>query len=67
MKGGDIKLAQWRDIDKQINNLVELPVDLPAVSSTEWHEPFLVTNGRVDRAASSRFRSSSIRNVVSRK
>ena len=50
MKGGDIKLAQWRDIDKQINNLVELPVDLPAVSSTEWHEPFLVTNGRVEDA-----------------
>jgi hypothetical protein len=50
IKGGDIKLAQWRDIDKQINNLVELPVDLPAVSSTEWHEPFLVTNGRVEDA-----------------
>ena len=50
MKGGDIKLAQWREIDKQINNLVELPVDLPAVSSTEWHEPFLVTNGRVEDA-----------------
>lgn len=50
MKGGDIKLAQWREMDGQINNLVELPVDLPAVSSTEWHEPFLVTNGRVEDA-----------------
>jgi hypothetical protein len=50
MKGGDIKLAQWREIDKQINNLVELPVQLPSVKSKEWHEPFLVTNGRVEDA-----------------
>jgi hypothetical protein len=48
MKGGDIKLTQWRDIDKQINNLVELPIQLPSVSSDGWHEPFLVTNGRVE-------------------
>ena len=50
MKGGDIKLAQWREIDKQINNLVELPIQLPSVRSTDWHEPFLVTNGRVEDA-----------------
>ena len=48
MKAGDIKLAQWRDIDKQVNNLVELPIHLPAVASNEWHEPYLVTNGRVE-------------------
>jgi hypothetical protein len=48
MKGGDIKLAQWREIDKQINNLVELPIELPSVSSKSWHEPFLVTNGRIE-------------------
>ena len=48
MKGGDIKLAQWREIDKQINNLVELPIELPSITSKEWHEPFLVTNGRIE-------------------
>ena len=37
MKGGDIKLAQWRDISKQIENLVELRIKLPAVTSDEWH------------------------------
>ncbi len=50
MKGGDIKLAQWREISKQIENLVELPIVLPAVSSEAWHEPYLVTNGRVEDA-----------------
>jgi hypothetical protein len=39
MKGGDIKLAQWRDIDKQINNLVELPVDLPASPAPSGTSP----------------------------
>jgi hypothetical protein len=48
MKGGDIRLSQWRDMDKQVNNLVELPIQLPSVTSTEWHEPFLVTNGRIE-------------------
>ena len=50
MKAGDIKLAQWREINGQVNSLVELPIHLPAVVSDEWHEPYLVTNGRVEDA-----------------
>ena len=48
LKGGDMKLGDWRGIDEQINNLVELPVNLPQLSRIVPHEPFLVTNGRVD-------------------
>ncbi|MGC1361708.1 MAG: hypothetical protein WA419_10165 [Silvibacterium sp.] len=48
LKGGDIRLADWREIDKQINNLVELPVVLPQCPSNSPHTPFFVTNGRVD-------------------
>ena len=48
LKGGDIKLGEWRGISEQINNLVELPVNLPQLSGIASHHPFLVTNGRVD-------------------
>ncbi len=48
LKGGDIKLGEWRSITEQINNLVELPVNLPQLPGIGAHEPFFVTNGRVD-------------------
>ncbi len=48
MKGGDIRLRDWREIKEQINNLVEEPVNLPSLSTEEWHEPYLVTNGRIE-------------------
>lgn len=48
LKGGDIKSAEWREIKGQINNLVEMPIKLPSIQGNEWHEPFLVTNGRIE-------------------
>jgi hypothetical protein len=48
MKGGDIRLGEWRGIKDQIDNLVELPLTLPQCSSDAWHVPILVTNGRID-------------------
>ena len=48
LKGGDIRLADWRGINEQINNLVELPVNLPQCPATAQHLPFFVTNGRID-------------------
>ena len=48
LKGGDIKLGEWRGISEQINNLVELPVNLPQLSGVASHQSFFVTNGRVD-------------------
>lgn len=50
MKGGNINLSQWREISEQINNLVELPIEIPSLSNAGWHEPFVVTNGRIDDA-----------------
>jgi hypothetical protein len=48
LKGGDIRLIEWRGISEQINNLVELPVNLPQCPADVPHVPFFVTNGRVD-------------------
>ena len=48
MKGGDIRLSEWREIDRQINNLVELPINLPQCQPISDHVPFFVTNGRID-------------------
>jgi hypothetical protein len=48
LKGGDIRLADWREISEQINNLVELPVNLPQSPTLGSHVPFFVTNGRID-------------------
>jgi hypothetical protein len=48
LKGGSIRLSEWRSISEQINNLVELPVNLPQLNNIGPHHPYLVTNGRVD-------------------
>jgi len=48
LKSGDIRLAEWREIGSQINNLVELPVNLPQCPENSKHLPFFVTSGRVD-------------------
>ncbi len=48
LKGGDIRLADWRGISEQINNLVELPVNLPQCPTGAQHLPFFVTNGRIE-------------------
>lgn len=48
LKSGDIRLAEWREIGSQINNLVELPVNLPQWPKDSKHLPFFVTSGRVD-------------------
>ena len=48
LKSGDIRLGEWRGIDGQINNLVELPVNLPQCPPNSKHMPFFVTSGRVD-------------------
>lgn len=48
LKSGDIRLGEWRGIHLQINDLVELPVNLPQCPSGAKHMPFFVTSGRVD-------------------
>ena len=48
LKCGDIRLADWRAISEQTNNLVELPVNLPQCPASTPHIPFFVTNGRID-------------------
>lgn len=48
LKSGDIRLANWREINGQIINLVELPVNIPQCPPNLKHMPFLVTSGRVD-------------------
>jgi len=48
LKSGDIRLADWREIDGQINNLVELPINIPQCPAGLSHMSFFVTSGRVD-------------------
>lgn len=50
LKGGDIRMAEWRRFKGEIDQLVEYPLDLP-LSRLRPHRPFLVTNGRVNPAA----------------
>jgi hypothetical protein len=47
LKSGDLDLTGWRRYEGEINNLVELPVELPSVRNKEWHVPYLVLNGDV--------------------
>jgi hypothetical protein len=48
LKGGHVRLGEWRSISEQISNLVELPVNLPQLPDIGSHHPYFVTNGRVD-------------------
>lgn len=47
LKGGDIRLPQWREIRGEVEDLVRLPVSYPGISHTEPHTAVLVTNGRI--------------------
>ncbi len=47
LKGGDIRLSDWRTIRSEVEELVRLPVSFPGVNSGEKHTPVLVTNGAI--------------------
>jgi hypothetical protein len=51
LKCGDIGLAEWRKNKGEINDLVELPINHPAMTSQRSHIPFLVTNGEIKDTA----------------
>lgn len=43
----DIDLPEWRRIQDEIRDLVQLPVIDPSIDREEPHIPFLVTNGEI--------------------
>lgn len=48
-KNGTVSLSQWReDVENQIYELTEIPVEHPSVDSTKTHKPYFVTNGDLD-------------------
>jgi hypothetical protein len=47
LKCGDFGLAEWREHKGEINDLVELPIQHPAVQGARHHTSFLVTNGNI--------------------
>jgi hypothetical protein len=47
LKTGDIDIGRWRHIQGELNDLVELPVDHPAVTPDCSHKAYLVTNGDI--------------------
>jgi hypothetical protein len=47
LKGGDIRLSNWREIRGEVEELVRLPVIYPGVRANEHHTPVLVTNGTI--------------------
>jgi len=47
LKGGDIKLPEWRRMREEVAELVQLPVRLPGIDESEPHIPHLVTNGEI--------------------
>ncbi len=48
LKRGDIALGDWRGIEGEIRDLVNLPIVHPLVDKSEIHKSFLVTNGLVN-------------------
>lgn len=47
LKGGDIRLSDWRAIRGEVEELVRLPVSYPGIEKDEPHIPVLVTNGDI--------------------
>lgn len=47
LKGGNIKKAEWRNIQGEIMDLIRIPINHPSVDILAGHKPFLVTNGLI--------------------
>jgi len=47
LKAGDINLQEWREIESQIHELVELPPVHPSIDKAAPFKAYLVTNGEV--------------------
>jgi hypothetical protein len=47
LKGGNIKTAEWRNIQGEIMDLIRIPINHPSVDISAEHKPFLVTNGLI--------------------
>jgi hypothetical protein len=58
LKCGNLGLSEWRRYKGEINDLVEMPINHPAIQTSVKHIPFLVTNGEINDPAISAIRSS---------
>ncbi len=47
LKKGDIGLREWRDIDGEVRNLIELAIEIPGEAPITGFVPYLVTNGEL--------------------
>ena len=46
-KTGDIDTREWRAIEGEVRELMELPIDYPGVDKSKLHRAYLVTNGTI--------------------
>lgn len=46
-KTGNVGLSEWRAIQGEVQELIELPIDYPGVDKARIHRAYLVTNGNV--------------------
>ena len=47
LKGGDINLTEWRNIQGEIDDLITIPIQNPSVDVSTPYIPYLVTNGKI--------------------
>lgn len=47
LKGGDINLTEWRNIQGEIDDLITIPIKHPSIDASTSYIPFLVTNGEI--------------------
>jgi hypothetical protein len=47
LKTGDLNVAKWGRIKREVDDLVELPIQYPSNETDKQHEPWLVTNGSI--------------------
>ena len=46
-KTGDVGLSEWRSIEGEVHELMELPINYPGVDKSKMHKAYLVTNGTI--------------------
>lgn len=56
LKKGDIDINIWRDIEPQINELIEYPIDHVGFDPEKNHTPYLVISGTVNSIANDAIR-----------
>ena len=46
-KTDDVGLSEWRSIEGEVHELMELPINYPGVDKSKMHKAYLVTNGTI--------------------